>query len=185
MLSVLIAVESEEEGLARTLAALVPAVVDGAVRDCLVIDSGGMPEIARIADVAGCAHVTGPLAETLQPAVDRLHCAWVLVLSPGTVLEDGWFREAAEFVERAGSSGQADRMCAAFSFASQRYGAVARIKEAWRFVSANLWGGVAPDQGLVLPVQVLRDRAARSSVWPPRPPRRSRKVVLRARAFAP
>jgi len=179
MLSAVIAVRDEEEGLARTLASLIPAVAEGVLRDASILDSGGLTGIATIADAAGCRRFEGDVGETLPHALSAARGQWVLALRPGVVLEAGWFREAAEFVERAASMDKPP--CAAFSHASLRYGPVARLAEGWRFAMGNLFGAVRPDQGLIVSKQRLRESPAAS--LPPRP--RGRVVILRAKAFTP
>lgn len=181
MLSVVIGVEGEDdEGLARTLASLVPAVVEGVLRDCVVIDSAGSPAIGSVADAAGCRHLTGTPAGTFSEALGGMSGQWIMMIEPGVVLENGWFREVAEFVERAEAAGRASRLCAAFTFASQAYGPAARLREAWRFI-AGMFGRVVSGQGLIASRQALR--GASVTRLPPRP--RGRVVILRAKAFAP
>lgn len=187
MLSVVIAVRNEEEGLARTLACLVPGVAEGVLRDAVILDAGDSEAMAAIADAAGCKHVRGQAQDHLALAADHAHSDWMLMLRPGVTLEHDWFREAAEFVERAGASGQAD-VCAAFTYASQRYGAGARLREAWRFLAANLMGQVVASQGLIVRSEIIRRIAAGkpgSPGVPPKPPSGCRVTVLRARAYVP
>ena len=87
MISVVIDVrEGEEERLARTLASLVPATVEGAVREAVVIGAG---EAVKVADHAGC-RVAGSLAE----AVETTRCDWLLFLEPGARLLGGWSEAA-------------------------------------------------------------------------------------------
>ncbi|MCB1464954.1 MAG: hypothetical protein KDJ90_21630 [Nitratireductor sp.] len=186
MMSVVIAVEDEEEGLARTLASLVPAVAEGVLRDAVILDSGGRESTAAIADAAGCQHVRGSPREALGRIAEQVNASWLLMLKPGVILEHDWFREAAEFVERADAQGEAARLCAAFSYASQRYGLAARMVETWRFVSANLLGRVVEDQGLILSREAVRRiSGGGANTIPPRPPAGSRLVLLRAKAHAP
>lgn len=184
MMSVMIPVENEEEGLVRTLASLVPAVAEGILRDAVILDSGGRQSTAAIADAAGCIHLCGTPEECLSEAASRINASWILMLKPGVTLEHDWFREAAEFVERAEAAGM--DLCAAFSYASQRYGLFARLGEAWRLVSANLFGRVSGGQGLILRREAVRRMSGNGAASvPPRPPSGSRLVVLRARAHVP
>lgn len=188
MLSVLIAVEDEEEGLARTLASLVPAVAEGVLRDAVILDTGDRQAVAAIADAAGCRHLHGPLAETLPRAAADLHGPWIMMLAPGVVLEHDWFREVADFAERGEAGGQASRLCACFAYASARYGLAARLREAWRFLRSNLLGLPHPGQGLIIHRERLRGLASGRKPptrLPPTPPSGLRLVLLRARAFAP
>ena len=188
MMSLVIAVDREEEGLARTLACLVPAVAEGVLRDAVVLDTGGAEATAAIADAAGCHHIVGEPHTHLGNVAELASAEWLLMLKPGVILEHDWFREAAEFGERAEAMGQKKNLCAAFSYSSQRFGLMARIEEAWRFIAANLLGRVVESQGLIVARDTVRRiSGSRSGVSgiPPRPPTGSRLVVLRAKAHAP
>lgn len=185
MMSLVIAVDDEEEGLARTLASLVPAVAEGVLRDAVILDMRGSEAVAAIADAAGCHHVRGSPQEVLGDAADRANAGWILMLKPGVILEHDWFREAAEFVERAEAQGGAKNQCAAFSYSSQGYGLLARLVEAWRFVSASLFGRVVDGQGLIVSSEAVRRMNGSATAIPPRPPAGSRLVLLRAKAHVP
>ena len=54
MISVVIPTLNAEAGLAAALTALVPAVVDGLVRDVVVVDGGSRDRTLAIAEKAGC-----------------------------------------------------------------------------------------------------------------------------------
>jgi glycosyltransferase involved in cell wall biosynthesis len=87
MLSVLIETRNDEEGLARTLASLVGAVVEGAVRDVVVCDLGSTDQTRYVAEQAGCNLVTaGGIAAGIAAAKGD----WLLVIEPGARLVDGW-----------------------------------------------------------------------------------------------
>lgn len=86
MLSVLIETRAgEEERLARTLASLVEAAVEGAVREVIVIDADGAPGVAHVADHAGCR-----MAATQPAAIEAARGDWLLMLEPGARLLQGW-----------------------------------------------------------------------------------------------
>jgi len=57
MISVIIPTFNAEAGLAQTLAALVPAALDGLVREVIVVDGGSRDRTAAIADDAGATVV--------------------------------------------------------------------------------------------------------------------------------
>ena len=59
MLSVVIPTENSEEGLARTLASLVPAAAEGIVREVVVVDAGSTDGTRVVADAAGCSLAEG------------------------------------------------------------------------------------------------------------------------------
>lgn len=87
MLSVLIETLNDEEGLARTLASLVSAVVEGVVRDVIVCDLGSGDQTRYVAEQSGCNFVaTGGIAAGIASAKGD----WLLILEPGARPLDGW-----------------------------------------------------------------------------------------------
>ena len=72
--------------LMRTLAALVPASVDGIVRDVALLNLLDDGEITALADEAGCRVVDGSdFAEALARAVSAARSTSLLVLKAGSV----------------------------------------------------------------------------------------------------
>lgn len=86
MLSVLIETRNDEERLARTLASLIGAVVEGVVRDVVVCDLGSTDQTRYIAEHAGCHLAAGGIAAGIAAAKGD----WLLVIEPGARLVDGW-----------------------------------------------------------------------------------------------
>ena len=86
MLSVVIATrDGDEERLAHTLASLVPAAVEGALREVVVSAPEGAPGVQQVAEHAGCR-----LAASLSDAVRAAKGEWLLLLEPGARLREGW-----------------------------------------------------------------------------------------------
>jgi glycosyltransferase involved in cell wall biosynthesis len=86
MISVILATLNDERRLSGTLGALVPAAVDGLVRQVIIADGGSTDATLEIADDAGAVLVDGGLAAACATARE----AWLLVLDAGTRLEPGW-----------------------------------------------------------------------------------------------
>ena len=86
MLSVLIETRNDEEGLARTLASLIGAVVEGVVRDVIVCDLGSTDQTRYVAEHAGCHFFAGDIAAGIAAAKGD----WLLILEPGARPLDGW-----------------------------------------------------------------------------------------------
>jgi glycosyltransferase involved in cell wall biosynthesis len=87
MLTVLIETRNDEEGLARTLASLVGAAVEGVVRDVVVCDHGSTDQTHYVAEHAGCRYVaSGGVAAGIRQAKGE----WLLLLEPGARLVEGW-----------------------------------------------------------------------------------------------
>jgi hypothetical protein len=87
MLSVLIETRDDEEGLARTLASLIGAVVEGVVREVLVCDLGSTDQTHYVAEHAGCHFLA---RGGIGTAITMAKCDWLLFLEPGARLVEGW-----------------------------------------------------------------------------------------------
>jgi hypothetical protein len=97
MLSVVIETRNDEDALARTLASLVGAAVEGVVRDVIVCDHGSTDQTHKVAEHAGCHYVAdGGAAAGIRQAKGE----WLLLLEPGARLVDGWTDAVAEHVAR-------------------------------------------------------------------------------------
>jgi hypothetical protein len=86
MISVVIATLNSGRLLADTLSALIPAAVDGLVRQVVIADGGSTDATLEIAEDAGALIVAGPLMAGVAAAPEP----WVLVLAPGARLVPGW-----------------------------------------------------------------------------------------------
>lgn len=87
MLSVVIEADENAEGLATTLASLIPAAVDGIVREVIVCDAATNDAIGIVADHAGCTYLPRSSA---RDGIRRARCEWLLLLETGARLGDGW-----------------------------------------------------------------------------------------------
>jgi rSAM/selenodomain-associated transferase 2 len=151
MLSVIIPTLNAEAALGRAMAALVPAAVDGVVREVIVVDGNSTDQTAAIAESAGATVVASSSGrgQQLAAGADRARFPWLLFLHADTVLEPGWEREAVRFME--GVEQRAQPLAAAFRFALDDHGVRPRILErlvAWRCALFRIPYG---DQGLLLP----------------------------------
>lgn len=98
MLTVLIETRNDEEGLARTLGALVSAAVEGMVREVIVCDHGSTDQTHRVADHAGCHFLA---AGGLAAGVRQAKSEWLMLLEPGARPAEGWTEAVALHAERA------------------------------------------------------------------------------------
>jgi hypothetical protein len=96
MVSVVVEAGSDEHALAEALAALVPAVADGFLKEALIADPLARSGVGRIADALGCTIVTAAPRQVYA----RARCEWVLTLAPGVRLEPDWYFEARAFIDR-------------------------------------------------------------------------------------
>ena len=86
MLSVLIPTHDSAADLAVLLSALVPAAVDGLVREVICADAGSTDGTLEICEDAGARVVAGGLVAAARAAKSD----WVLVLPVGLVLKADW-----------------------------------------------------------------------------------------------
>ena len=98
MISVLIETLNDEERLARTLASLVGASVEGMVRQVIVWDRGSTDGTSEVADAAGCDWVE---AGSVSEAAGQAKSDWLLLLEPGALMGAGWTDAAARHCARA------------------------------------------------------------------------------------
>jgi glycosyltransferase involved in cell wall biosynthesis len=87
MFSVLLETRNDEEALSRTLASLIGAAVEGAVRDVIVCDRGSTDQTRYVAEHAGCNFIAGG---GIAIGIARAKGDWLLILEPGARLLDGW-----------------------------------------------------------------------------------------------
>ena len=152
MISVIIPTLNAEKSLAETLGALVPAAVDGLIREAIVVDGGSSDRTKAIVDAAGADLVRGGNGRGTQLAAGaaRARFPWLLFLHADTVLAGGWEREASQFMDRV-DSGAWPIAAAAFRFALDDMGLKPRLLErlvALRCAALRLPYG---DQGLLIP----------------------------------
>lgn len=153
MLSVIIPTRDSEEGLARTLASLVPAAAEGVVREVVVVDAGSRDGTRIVADAAGCTLVEadGSWTERIGAGVTAARRApWFAFLAPNVFLEGDWFREAAAFVDRVERSGRGDKAVATFRLAFDDFGWKARCCEHVVSFAGGLFGAPLREQGLLV-----------------------------------
>ena len=97
MISAVIATLNDERRLGETLAALVPAAMDGFVREVVIADGGSTDATLTVADDAGARIMPGAaLADACASALGP----WLLILSVGARLHAGWELAADAHIRR-------------------------------------------------------------------------------------
>jgi len=152
MISVVIPTLDAEAELTGTLTALVPATVQGVVREVVIADGGSHDATEEIADIAGAVFIRAPKGRGAQLAAgaDAARSEWLLFLHADTVLQAGWEQEAASFMERV-ESGKHPAAAAAFSFVLDDFGARPRFVETMVRLRCALFRTPYGDQGLLIP----------------------------------
>jgi rSAM/selenodomain-associated transferase 2 len=157
MISVVIPSFNAEATLGQTLAALVPAVVDGVVQEAIIVDGGSTDETAAIAEAAGTRLIRSQRGRgaQLQAGADAARGDWLLFLHADTVLEPGWAEEAESFMERV-ATGRRAPAAAAFRFALDDQGLMPRLLEWLVGLRCLLFALPYGDQGLLIPRDLYR-----------------------------
>ena len=152
MISVVIPTLNAESGLAVTLASLVPAAVDGLVREVIVADGGSTDGTLKIADGAGADIVTSEAGRGAQmrAGAQRARFPWLLFLHADTELQSGWERETTQLIERV-ETGRRRPTAATFRFALDDEGAAPRVLESLVAFRTRIMKIPYGDQGLLVP----------------------------------
>lgn len=146
MISVVIPTLNAESGLPRTLAPLVPATVNGLIREVIIVDGGSEDKTREIADEAGATLVKAERGRGHQLAAGAkaAQSDWLLFLHADTVLTDTWEENVSKHV--AGETTNA----AAFRFALDDDTARARIMESLVSLRCAVFALPYGDQGLLI-----------------------------------
>lgn len=155
MLSVIIATQDHELALARTLASLVPAAMDGVIADVIVADAESRDDTREVADAGGCEILVSRLARgtRLIEAARHARCPWLMFLEPGVVLEHGWSDEASDFIREARMAVQGERRTATFRSSRSAF-ARRSLHDVWMMLRQNALAQTLtrphPKQGLII-----------------------------------
>jgi len=152
MISVVVPTLNAEAHLAQTFAPLIPAVVDGIVRDVIVVDGGSTDRTLEVADGAGATIVRSEQGRgsQLRAGARAARTPWLLFLHADTELEQGWSREASVFMDKV-DSGVRSLSAAAFRFALDDEGLAPRTLEVLVHLRGSLLARPYGDQGLLIP----------------------------------
>jgi glycosyltransferase involved in cell wall biosynthesis len=101
MISVVIATQNDAQTLGQTLASLVPAAVDGLVREVILADAGSTDDTLAIAEDAGARVVTctGAVEARLLEGCKAARSDWLLVLEASAPAPHGWEGAANRHIE--------------------------------------------------------------------------------------
>lgn len=86
----------------RSLAALVSGAVEGVIRDVQLLAPTAAPDLAKVAEHAGCAYAAGDLTVLVPRAVADARSGSVLLLAAGTSFDRAVTDEMADVVTRHG-----------------------------------------------------------------------------------
>lgn len=97
MITVIVPSRDAAEPLAGLLAALVPAAVDGLVREVIVADGDADPATAALCEDAGATLLRGSIAAAAAVAKGN----WLLILAPDMLFPSRWIEIVADHSARA------------------------------------------------------------------------------------
>ncbi len=151
MISVVIPTLNAEADLARCLTALVPAAVDGVVREVIIADGGSTDATAAIADDAGATFVQAERGRGQQLAAGArmAKSQWLLFLHADTVLQPGWEDEALRLM-RAVDLGHRPDTAAVFRFRLDDSGLTAAWLQTMVALRCAIFALPYGDQGLLI-----------------------------------
>ena len=190
MISVVIPTLNAQDGLAATLASLVPGAVEGLVGEVIIADGGSDDLTGEIAEAMGAVIVRAPRGRGSQLATGAQAAKnnWLFFLHADTTLESGWVQEIASFIERV-DGGARLPAAAAFRFALDDIGFTPRYLEAMVRLRCLVWRMPYGDQGLLIPAALYRavggykDMPLMEDVDLIRRLDRAQRVMLRSRAI--
>jgi len=92
MISVVLVTRDSAAILAQTLAALVPAAVDGLVKEVIVVDAGSTDATLEIAEDSGARIISldGDVGTRLAAGCAAARGLWILALRPEALLSERW-----------------------------------------------------------------------------------------------
>lgn len=151
MISVVIPTLNAGETLAATLTALVPAAIDGLVREVIVVDGGSSDRTLDIAEQCGAEIVRSVAGrgQQLMTGAARARFPWLLFLHADTVPCHGWEHELRALIEAVEDGRQAP-MAAAFRFALDDRGLAPRVLEVLVGLRCAAFRLPYGDQGLLV-----------------------------------
>ncbi len=158
MISVIIPALNAEAELAATLTALVPAAVDGIIREVIVVDGGSKDRTRQIADQSGATIVEAAPGRggQLAQGAAKARFPWLLFVHADTALEEGWEREAIAFMRRI-DLGERPAAAGAFRFRLDDRGVAPRILELLVRARCSVWRRPYGDQGLLISRRLFDD----------------------------
>ena len=151
MISVVIPTLNAEADLPRTLTALVPAAVDGFVRDVVIVDGGSTDATAKVAEEAGAHFVSSERGrgQQLAEGARRAKGPWLLFLHADTVLQAGWEADAFELI-RSVENGARPEAAGVFRYSLDDRGLRAGFLDAVVWLRCRIFKMPYGDQGLLI-----------------------------------
>jgi rSAM/selenodomain-associated transferase 2 len=151
MISVVIPVLNVQATLGTTLAALVPAAVDGLVKELILVDGGSSDATLEIAEDAGARVIHAEKGRGVQLAAGcaAARSPWLMVLHADTRLARDWAQPVLDHLDGP------DDCAGYFRFALDDRGWKPRLWEAGVALRCRILGLPYGDQGLLISRRLL------------------------------
>jgi len=152
MLSIIIPTLNSAKELPATFASLMPALLEGAISEVIIVDGGSTDDTVEMADEAGANII---VAETkgrgpqLSTGANAAKNEWMLFLHSDTELEEGWHLEVMEFIKSEGHKTVIPN-AAAFKFSLKDKGLAPKILAKMVALRCALFSLPYGDQGLLI-----------------------------------
>jgi len=152
MISVVIPTLNSAATLAATLESLIPAAVQGLVREVVIVDGGSGDATLTIADGFGAVTIAGgPMrANRLTAGAQQARFSWLLFIDPDCVLDHGWDREVGQHISKI-EDGDRPPSAAVFRYGLDDIGFEPRATEMLARWSSAIFGLSHAEQGLLIP----------------------------------
>ena len=106
MITAIFETRNDEMDLAHALTALVPAALEGIVREVVIVDYGSSDGTLEVAEAAGCT-VCAASDSAVHDAAEAARGEWLLFLAPSVRVAPDWHDGALAFIDRALVTGKA------------------------------------------------------------------------------
>ena len=151
MISVIIPTLNCEATLPACLSALIPAVVDGLVREVIIADGGSSDRTGQIAESSGADRVSAGPARSNQliAGAEKARFPWLLFLPPDTIPGAGWEREVETHIAKV-DAGERKTGAGVFAFEIDDSGLAPRVVETGTWLGQAIFGYACAEQGLLV-----------------------------------
>ena len=150
-ISVIVPTLDAEKTLPGCLEALIEGLMAGLIKELIVTDGGSKDATCHIADEAGANVIRGPASRggQLRRGAAAAKGKWLLVLHADTILEPGWARVVADYLEQEDGP-------AYFRLKFRARGVMPAWVAGWANLRSLLFGLPYGDQGLLISVEDYR-----------------------------
>ncbi len=159
MISVIIPTFNPDKRFAVCLSSLVTGVVQGLIKEVIVVDGGSEGTfVSEVCDAAGVVLIEAEKGRGTQLAAGarKARGNWLLFLHADTILQKGWEQEAGNFIEQIEMGGLPQR-AAAFQFALDDFGVMPRVLESLVSLRCTIFKLPYGDQGLLISKQLYNE----------------------------